>query len=201
MAKKNTSLDSVCATLDQIAKNLDVTKRGSRVQKFALGLRKPSYEYAAGAFASAEYPGTNDVNVREDAEYENGTCVIRATGDAVAFIEFGTGVTYDPGSNPLGSAVGAAPGVISAQGAGFLNSGDWWIYRGEAGNSDAEPPLVRKKKADSDIIPGGVSTATGDRWWTRGNPPAKAMYYASELVRTNLIPLANQYLKDLDEKW
>ena len=194
----NKSLERCLEKLDKIAKNLDTNQYSNKIKKYALHLFTPSRELAYEKYANAQYPGENDVTLYEDMLYNGGTFYIFAVGHAVAFIEFGSGITYDPDSNPLGQKNGIHSGMVSEMGYGNLLDKDWWIYRGEPGsNSDVETPRARKKLSDDDRLPS--NGARGERLWTRGNPPAKGLYYASELIRTNAVPLANMYLKNPHE--
>lgn len=110
-------------------------------------------------FSNAIYDGVNDVSVT--AEPITNGYAVRASGNAVMFIEFGAGVYY----NGTGSYPGnLEPGVVGigqyGQGRG---SNDWWLYRGSPGNA------------------GGVqSTIDTSLTITHGNPPAAAMYEAQQ---------------------
>ena len=64
-----------------------------RTQKVAEQLMQAGYEVASIGFSNARYAGTNDVEV-DLPVWEGETLVLRANGNAVAFIEFGTGKGY-----------------------------------------------------------------------------------------------------------
>ena len=105
------------------------------------------------------YPGAQGyVNVTVEDGAKHGKAVV-AAGPKVAFIEFGTGIMYPrwPGNR---LPAGIVPHGWYGSGKGASPRG--WIYKGEPGNG-------RYAKA--------VSKRAG-RYWTKGNPPASAMYQA-----------------------
>lgn len=115
---------------------------------------------AAHRFGSAMYDGNNDVVVEATAT-EHGW-VITASGEAVAFIEFGSGVTYNPTElypNPR------PPGIvgIGEYGKGYGKRKGWMFY-----------------------------DDNGQKVFTRGNPPSLAMYFASEEMRNELSRIAQE---------
>lgn len=108
---------------------------------------------ASLGFSRAIYNGNNDVTVTVEP-ITNGYAV-RATGDAVLFIEFGAGVTYGYGHpDPQGNVPGSYPGK------GHWNDPrGWWFPSGAiAAQGDTSDPYVH----------------------TYGNPPAAAMYEAQQ---------------------
>lgn len=89
-------------------------------------------------FASAQYDGTNDVSVRVDNA--GSTAVIYAEGEAVAFIEFGSGASMGYG-HPKAGEHGLGPGTWSdsENGKGHWNDPNGWYYKhGE--KSHGNPP-------------------------------------------------------------
>lgn len=120
-------------------------------------------------FTRAMYAGKNDVEISVD-KVKNGYRV-NARGQAVLFIEFGTGV-INP-EHPLSSEFGYAHGTYG-QGKGSNPNG--WVYIGEQGN--AGQPIKE-----------GV-------YRTMGNPPARAMYNASKDVRKEIYNIAKEVFGD-----
>lgn len=102
-------------------------------------------------FANADYAGINDVKVHVNVMGSKATII--ADGQAVAFIEFGTGVTHP--ESPLGMFQHGTYG----QGKGRQSM---WGYYGEAGTNGK---FVRKSDK-------------GNVYLTSGNDPAMAMYDA-----------------------
>lgn len=128
-------------------------------------------EEAGEAFAGAEYAGTNDVSV--STEQNGKESLVVAEGQAVAFLEFGAGVTAGqgyPGDKPDG-IVGLGE---YGQGKGANPKG--WIYRGEPGNAG---------------IP--VSGREGV-YRTYGNPPVSGMYTAARTMEDNVAEVAKEVL-------
>lgn len=91
-------------------------------------------------FASAQYDGINDVSVRVDNT--GSVAVIYAEGEAVAFIEFGSGATMGYG-HPLAGEHGFGPGTWSTgeSGKGHWDNPNGWYYKhGE--KSLGNPPAM-----------------------------------------------------------
>lgn len=114
---------------------------------------------AMAGFASAEYDGNNDVAV--SMETGNNVWRIAASGEAVLFIEYGTGVTYSHTSE-FGNAAAYPPASWSA-------SHDKWLV---------EPRL--SKYGGKWPVPGWKG------YWTKGNKSANVMYGSLKDLRTNL---------------
>lgn len=134
----------------------------NRLTEFARRLAQEGYSVARVRFASASYPGVNDVNVRIE---ENGTrASIIAEGSAVAFIEFGTGV-----NNP------EHPSGQYAHGSYGKGHGNWphgWYYKGSAGKGGLATEVDPENK------PGVFKT--------QGNPPAMAMWEAKLAMESKI---------------
>lgn len=111
------------------------------------------------------YAGTNDVVISVEPT-ATGYKVV-ATGQAVLFIEFGTGI-LNP-EHPQSSEFGFSHGTYG-KGKGANEKG--WIYVGEQGNA-GQP--IRE----------GV-------YRTYGNPPAKAMYYAAKDMKAEIYTIAKE---------
>lgn len=114
---------------------------------------------ASVRFSTAQYDGINDSDVTIEPT-PNGYQVI-AKGNAVAFIEFGTGVHYNSGASyPLPKPSGIVGIGEYGKGQGKKDS---WRYQGEKGTN------------------GVVKTnhKTGEEWIvTHGNPAQMPMYHA-----------------------
>ena len=110
---------------------------------------------ASVEFAQAEYDGTNDVSVVAEP-FGNGWRV-RASGNAVLFIEFGSGATKGYGHpEPQGYGPGTYPGK------GHWNDPKGWVYGG-IGSGKNRVPLR-----------------------SFGNRPAAAMYHAEQDIRAEI---------------
>ena len=91
-------------------------------------------------FASAQYDGANDVSVRVDST--GSVAVIYAEGEAVAFIEFGSGSAMGYG-HPDAGEHGFGPGTWSTgeSGKGHWDDPTGWYYKhGE--KSHGNPPAM-----------------------------------------------------------
>ena len=60
--------------------------------------------------ANADYDGINDIQIDTEVDAENGTATLTAKGQAVLFVEFGTGITYVYG-HPMDLELGFGPGT------------------------------------------------------------------------------------------
>lgn len=127
---------------------------------------------ASVRFSQAQYDGENDVVVGSSPEWLNDdTLVIKAAGQAVLFIEFGTGVHYSE-QHPKAAELGFTRGSYG-QGKGKQDS---WGYYGAPGTNGR---TVVKKDGSTVVI-------------THGNPPARAMYDASKEMRENILSVAKE---------
>lgn len=97
-------------------------------------------------FARAIYTGSNDVSVRVDDT--GSVAVIYAEGEAVAFIEFGTGATYGYG-HPLAGQFGAGPGTYPDGKGHWNNPKGWWF--GSSQHTYGNPPAMAMYKAVQEI--------------------------------------------------
>ena len=95
---------------------------------------------ASVKFVSAQYDGNNDVSVRVDST--GSVAVIYAEGNAVAFIEFGSGSAMGYG-HPNAGEHGFGPGTwsTSESGKGHWDDPNGWYYKhGE--KSHGNPPAM-----------------------------------------------------------
>lgn len=122
-------------------------------------------EVAKIRFDNAQYAGSNDVKCH--INQKDKTCTIVAEGKAVAFIEFGTGVTHQ-GWGAAGT-VGPLPlpDNIGEHGTYGKENGKHkrWYYYGESGNAGTPVKEVDGK---------------GQLNYTSGNDAAMAMWGAVE---------------------
>ena len=120
-----------------------------------IGVREASVR-----FTTAMYDGTNDTSVTLET-ISNGYAIV-AEGQAVAFIEFGSGVYHNPGE-PYPNA--RPEGIV---GIGEYSKGHGkrqaWGYRDESG----------------EVVV------------THDNPAAMPMWYASEEMRNNIAKIAQE---------
>lgn len=116
---------------------------------------------AAIKFRAAKYDGDNDVNV--SAEWIGDTSLrVVASGEAVLFIEFGSGLGGY--GHPQAKEFGYGPGTYSDDesigGKGHWTDPEGWYYR------------------------------HGEK--SHGNPPARAMYDAGKEMRLQIVQIARE---------
>lgn len=131
-----------------------------KAQEFARALAQKGIDVATVRFANAQYAGDNDVTVEHDpVQTPNGFAIV-AHGKAVAFIEFGTGVSH----SAYGGELPAGVGEHGTYGKGNGQHKRWYYY-GESGNAGTPVKQVDGK---------------GQLNYTSGNEPAMAMWGAVE---------------------
>lgn len=165
-----TGTDAVKRHLDEMLSRL----KDNGPEGLTHSLAEKGRVVAENRFNTAQYDGTNDVQVLPPFESGQST-ILRAEGDAVAFIEFGTGVHYTE-QHPQALELGMIRG-----GYGYhLGNLDAWRYHGEPGTNGVEIPTPMNHS-------GAILT--------HGNPPARAMYEASKEIRNNIGETAREVLR------
>ena len=136
-----------------------------KAQELAKALADKGLDVAKVRFANAQYAGKNDVKC--EVSQNGASCTILAEGQAVAHIEFGTGVTHQ-GWGAAGT-VGPLPlpDNIGEHGTYGKENGKHkrWYYYGDPGNAGTYV----------DTVPG-----KGQLNYTSGNDAAMAMWGAVE---------------------
>jgi hypothetical protein len=126
---------------------------------------------ASVRFATAIYDGTNDSSV-EVSKTSNGW-VITASGQAVCFIEFGSGVYHNSGEPyPLPRPVGISGIGEYGQGKGKQST---WGYYGDPGTNGTVK--------DNGVV------------LTHGNPASMPMWYASTEMQREVTKIAREVFK------
>lgn len=97
-------------------------------------------------FARAIYTGSNDITVRVDDT--GSVAVIYAEGEAVAFIEFGAGITYGYG-HPQAGEFGVGPGTYPDGKGHWDNPKGWWF--GDSQHTYGNPPAAAMYSAVQEI--------------------------------------------------
>ena len=147
---------SVNAAIAAIDRALDTN--GARMEIFLDRLAEVGRMTAEQYFLAAAYDGEYDVKVTAE-QTERGYRIV-ASGQSVAFIEFGSGVTMAP--YPADAAVQHARGTFG-KGQGANPNG--WVYVGAPGTGGI--PMRDRKGVEKPGV-----------YRTKGNPPAAAMYHA-----------------------
>ncbi len=153
--------------LDKVISQIESYRKGlqDKINRFLERLSTLGAYRARIEFTNAMYAGTNDVEVSVEPT-KTGYKVV-ASGQAVLFVEFGTGV-LNP-EHPQSSEFSFSHGTYGL-GKGANEKG--WVYVGEQGNA-GQP--IRE----------GV-------YHTYGNPPAKAMYNAAKDMKTEIYAIAKE---------
>lgn len=151
--------------IESAVKELEAYKRQveSRIEILVSRLADLGYQVAKARFTNAVYDGENDVSVQVE---KTGTkAVIRASGKALLFIEFGTGVNYpDHPRSPYRRGTYGKKQGANKKG---------WVYKGVAGTNGT--PVLSRRGA---VKPGIYRSL--------GNPPAEAMWGATEAIAENI---------------
>lgn len=113
-----------------------------RIRLAALGATVASIQ-----FSRAIYNGTNDVTVRVDNT--DSVAVIYAEGEAVAFIEFGSGAKYGYG-HPMNHEFGTGPGTYPEGKGHWDNPNGWWY--GHNKHSSGNPPAMSMYQAREQMV-------------------------------------------------
>lgn len=162
MGKKVISFGLNTKDINRAIKEVEEYKKDI-LRKEKLLLEKLAYvgvKEASVRFTTAMYDGINDSSVSLE-QTGNGYAIV-AQGNAVAFIEFGSGVYHNPGEpypNP--------------RPAGIVGIGEYGKGKG-------------KRRA------WGYRDESGEVVITRGNPAAMPMWYATEEMRRSILQIARE---------
>lgn len=170
MAKKVISFGLDTKDIDNAIRELENYKQDllKKEKRLLEELAIIGFHDASVRFATAIYDGVNDVSV--DIEDTSNGYMIVAKGEAVAFIEFGTGVYHNTGEPyPIPRPDGVVGIGEYGKGRGKRRA---WYYKGEPGTN-------------GEVSSNGVVK-------TRGNPAAMPMWYASEEIRRSVLQIARE---------
>ena len=135
----------------------------AKEKEFIRRLAELGVSVASTGFAMADYDGVNDVQVT--MEQGGGYAVITAFGEAVGFIEFGTGVKY---SGWDASGMEYTPPKHGTYGKGRGKNPHGWYFKQSDGAAARH---------------------------TYGNPPAEAMRTARDVMVERVIQIAREVWK------
>lgn len=152
------SIDTALKAVRQYEKDFE-----QKEQEFTRRLAEIGVRVAGTGFATADYDGVNDVVVTMERTAKGYS--VLASGSAVGFIEFGTGVKYPEWDNTGMEYTPPAHGTYG-KGQG-KNPWGWWFKAGEG------------------------ATATH----TYGNQPAEAMRTARDEIVANITRIAREVWK------
>ena len=161
------NLNKIINRVERLGKLFD-----KKTVKFLDELSKIGINTADVTFSTAQYDGTNDVEVDDKPHWVSDTKLyVSAHGKSITFIEFGSGVFY-PKRHPKDLELGFIRGEFGLK----KGSHPPWVYVGEPGSKGRE--LGR------------------GRVLTYGNPPAMAMYQAAQDMRDSIEKIAKEVYCD-----
>lgn len=165
------TLDKAIAELDKFQKEL-----ATKAESITSQVTDVCESEAAVNFGKAIYDGTNDVIVSTEQDKLIGYVV--ASGETVAFIEFGTGITY-PDDHPL------KPDTL-----GLVGRGEYGHKLGRMKNGWRYPAVMgagtngEKDEKHPDMI------------HTYGNPANRCLYDARAEAQKSVIKIAKEAFAD-----
>lgn len=155
MGLSTSSINNAMKELKAFRDSLNKKKDNLLEELANIGVREASIR-----FTTAMYDGVNDSHVSLEAT-DNGYAII-ASGHAVAFIEFGSGVYHNSGEPYPDPRPDGIVG-IGEYGKGY-GKRQTWVFRDEA----------------------------GEKVFTHGSPAAMPMWYASEEMRSKITKIAEK---------
>lgn len=171
------SIDKAVRDLVEYRKKLN-----ARITKFTAALAEIGRARARELFDNVKYDG--DPKVEVTADQTDKGWVISADGAAVCFLEFGAGVYYNdsnmnyPANRPEGLS------EIGTYGEGRGKYKAWGFYDTE-GTATLGNDGTRIQFDDGRVL-----------IVTHGNPAYMPMYYASNLMRQEIVKLAKEIFSD-----
>ena len=158
-------------SISEAIKQLEQYKKDFRTKEelFVKRLAEIGVSVATTGFASADYDGVNDVQVTMT---QSGTrAVVIAYGEAVGFIEFGTGVKFPEWDS---AGMDYTPPKHGTYGKGQGKNPKGWYFTGN----------------DVSATPDGKTGRIGTH--TYGNPPAEAMRAARDAMIERIRQVARE---------
>ncbi len=158
-----TGLGRVFKALDNIADNAKLGK-GGKIDTAIQNLIDMGVESAQSEYLASGVEDSANVRVSGSLTAQEGT--VTATGSKILFVEFGTGVNLNSGSEK-GTELGFTPASwsISDEGKGWLTGKrlekfhGWWPLEGTS------------------------QGAGGTTLWTQGHAPVNALFHAAEKMK------------------
>ncbi len=173
-------MKEIVCTLGTLQKAIDAIEEleeriNQKTKLFMERLAEVGITEARANFDTALYDGHNDVKVDSTPEWvDEETLLIKAQGQAIAFIEFGTGV-WNTGWHPKAVEHGAHRGEYG-QGKGQNKA---WGYYGDPSQANS---------GTAHIVDGSKGTVIV----TRGNDPNYCMYDAGQAMRREVERIAKE---------
>ena len=168
---------AISGNFDEVIKRFKERKKlfKDRNRKFLTRLGEEGISLANAKIENIQYDGDNDTVV-EPLTWDGDKLILAASGQAITFIEFGTGVHYSE-RHPMEGFEGMTRGTFGRG----LGSRDYWHY---IGNPGTHGEVVKNVKH-------GVLIRT------HGNPPNRIVYDTAKEVRQKITEIAKEvYVND-----
>lgn len=138
------SIDSAIKQAEQYKK--DVERKCSELceRLASMGATEISLSYSRAA-----YDGPKEIDIVVE-QTGNARYAIKASGEAVLFVEFGAGITYGDG-HPLNGKLGMGPGTYPGKGH-WDDPRGWWIPKDRGGgHTYGNPPSMGMYNTAQDL--------------------------------------------------
>ena len=178
MIRATSNAESIIKGLLRYMKDLK-----SKERELLLRLHRLGVDTANLKLEYAEYPGEMDAAAEIEPRWEGETKLILAVkGKTIAFIEFGTGVTYYGGSysHPIAGSVPYSERGTYGKRQGMLPT---WIYPDNG--TGTSPEYATWELKDSKGNPTGM-------YMTRGNPANRVVYETGKEIKAQVIRIAKE---------
>lgn len=187
MLKVTLHVDGLNELIDKYS-NLDKWLE-DKCDELAMRLAEHGAKVAKIHYSTAPYAGKNDVEVTVDPEGK-GKAVIKATGQSVLFIEFGTGITKpynaaDARHDLVDSSMIVNHGQYELQRA---SSPKGWVYEGFPGNNPPSDTFYMSDKSADEGIP---------LTHTMGSDATPGMYFGKKSIERHFEEIVREVF-DLD---
>lgn len=199
--------------LNKLRSNVDIMASEIIKELAKIGKRDAKWN-----FSKAQYDGDSrvEVDIYPDGKLKLKLC---ATGSAVVYIEFGAGITYIEQAllHPQRDTI--SPPINSIGSTQKSSSGKHWFYRGKSGKNPTDEHIgpgdtIRVEEKErlrwKTVITNGKTygpylvvekARERDRklkpgiHGTKGNPPARAMLFASADMRSKVITIIEKVVR------
>ena len=136
------SIDKAIKAIEKYGRQLEKKKKELCQRLASIGAISVSL-----GFSQAFYDGPVDFHVSIESA-NDGVFRVTASGETVAFVEFGAGITYaGDGAHPKNSEFGTGPGTYPERKGHWNNPKGWWIPRekggGRSSGNPAQMPVYR----------------------------------------------------------
>ena len=178
---------------NEAIKNLEELekKKDRQMQLVAEALAREGCRIASMYYSTAAYAGTNDVTVTWNPMSEKYQAEVVATGNAVMFIEFGTGITKKGAPEAEAELLSGFPLQHGAYGKmQGANPHGWWYKGKPTDNMPLDTTVAMRHKKD------GTAYARTGYIHTYGNDAIPAMYLSRKEVCEHFMQIIDEVMKN-----